>query len=655
MIHKYTDNTLETLMSFREFKVLKFGRYLGIFILSSLVFVAYQNCGQTGETGLFNSQCIGEHCYSNPDELSLKLDLNLVPGGVFKISTNPPTGYNNLRLTGSCSDGGFTRTLVKAKIYQCIGSTNCSILKHIKATSCGPDKKFEISSTIGNLTPGNHLLELEIVGLDEFNQEVYGRNSQADAIPTQAKQTIRAPVLASFSGANYWATDKVYPFVSSSEKIVLDGYMTGFCDFNATVPSANAISIKLGIKGSSTYTVVATSTCQSIVAGSVQANSPNRDGRSGYFTLDAFSIFMIYNGGSFVTCESTDYNCINNPFNRMTNRLVFLGLSQKDMSFDYDVMSNRKLALQYTASHAGKGWSADILLETLRRIKKSFNFSNSDVSGALDGTQSGTNDFTQAYRVITSSSEYVDPLVSSGDNRYGFGTRSFIVRWLLGATEDISQSLYTNNDIYFMGSQHTIPFRTIAQGSGCAINASVADPIKGVVGAQYSTDVGVERIAVCLAHRFYNGFWDKPYSETVKMVQQGVTFANNNQNCFYNDGNPIATNTCTELIGFLQAATQMKNRHLSGAQFNTASESQMTYFTNGLSQYYIHRVMTNLAYRNASGENEFFGQIFTSVYPEITDAAMRRSLYPKEYNFAGSTLSFGATRTKQHPIGSYTH
>src|SRR5690606_33821897 len=189
---------------------------------------------------------------------SLKLDLNLVPGGVFKISTNPPAGVNNLRLTGSCSDGGFTKTLVKAKIYQCLGGTSCSILKHLKTAACSPDQKFEISSVVSNLSPGNHLLEMEIVGLNEFNQEVYGRDSKADAVPTLAKQTIKAPVLASFSGTNYWATDKIYQFSSSSEKIVLDGYITGFCDFNTTIPSANEISIKLGIKGSSTFTLLAT-------------------------------------------------------------------------------------------------------------------------------------------------------------------------------------------------------------------------------------------------------------------------------------------------------------------------------------------------------------------------------------------------------------
>ncbi len=635
--------------------MLYYRRYLGIFILGALLVLGYQNCGTTDGMGLFNSQCLEAHCLNNPDELKLKLDMNLVPGGQLKISTNPPPEVNNLRLTGVCNDGGFGKTLIKAKILQCVGGIHCSILKQLITTSCAPDGKFEISTAINNLAPGNYQLQMEIVGLNEFNHEVYGRYSKADAVPMLAQKTIQAPILASFSGTDYWASDKVYQFNSSTERIVLDGYITGFCDFNSSNAAANEISIKLGIKGSSTYTLLATTACNKITSGTVQANSPNRKGRSGYFSHDTFSIYMLYSGGTFMNCEPADYNCINNPFNRMTNRLVHLSISQKDVAFNYDVMSSRKLVLNYQAPHAGKGWLADILVETLRRVKKSFNFSNSEVTGALDGAQSGTNDYTQAYRIVTSAQEYTDPLVTSGENRYGFGTRSFIIRWLLGATEDISASIYTNNDIYFMGSQHTIPFRAIAQGSGCGINGAVSKPIKGVTGSQYSSDVGVQRIALCLAHRYYNGFWNKPYSETVKMVHQGVTVSNDNKNCFYNDGQPIATNTCNDLLAFLAAATKMKNRHLPSASFALASESQVTYFTNGLAQYYVNKITTTLAYRSGNNDNSFFADLFATVYPEITSTSMRRSLYPNEYNFSGSTMKFGATRTKHHPTGSYNH
>lgn len=616
--------------------------------------VTYQNCGQTEDSNLFGSSCNSASCYVDPDSLSVNLDLNLVPGGVFKISSNPASGFTNLRLTGTCSDGGFAKTLVKAKIYSCSGNS-CTTLKYLKSTPCSADGKFEIASTVSNLTAGPQQLNLEIVGLNEYEQEVYGKNSKAAAVSMLAQPTIKPPVLASFSGTNFWAQDKIYYFPSSTEKVVLDGYITGFCDYNTVSTAANTISIKLAIKGSSTYTAITTTTCQSIVANSVQANSPNRGGRTGYFQLDSFSLYMIYSGGSFVTCTTNDYNCINNNLNRMTNRMVTLALFQKDQSFNYDVFSTRNMILRYTSEKLGKGWLVEALTETLKRLKRSFNFSNTAVSGDLDGTQSGTNDFTQAYRLLTSAEEFYDPLVTSGDARYGFGTRAFIVRWLLSATEDISASLYTTNNLYFLGTATTIPYKSIAAGNSCSLNPSLVDPIQGVVGTQYSSDQGTERISVCLAHRFLNGLWGRDYVNTVRMVQEGVTYVDNNTHCFYRKGGTIPDRDCNELLNFYSYASKMKSRHLGATSIANATDSQLIYFGNGLTQAYLNRIMVNLYYRNSVGENEYFSALFISLYPEITDATFRRSLYPTEYNFVGSTQMFGATRSRQVPDGSYTY
>jgi hypothetical protein len=179
--------------------------------------ITYQNCGQTEQSNLFGSNCNGEKCTEDPDSLDLELDLQLVPGGVFKISTNPSSGFTNLRLTGSCEAAGFNRTLVKAKLYQCIGSS-CTTLKHLKAEPCSQGR-YEIASTVTNLTPGPHRLNLEIVGIDEFGQEVYGRNSKLPAIAAEAKQTINPPILASFSGTNFWAQDKIYKSIISHHQL----------------------------------------------------------------------------------------------------------------------------------------------------------------------------------------------------------------------------------------------------------------------------------------------------------------------------------------------------------------------------------------------------------------------------------------------------
>jgi hypothetical protein len=99
----------------------------------------------------------------------------------------------------------------------------------------------------------------------------------------------------------------------------------------------------------------------------------------------------------------------------------------------------------------------------------------------------------------------------------------------------------------------------------------------------------------------------------------------------------------------------MKSRHLGTVAVANASDSQLTYFGNGLTQAYINRIMANLSYRSSAGENEYFSALFTSLYPEVTDATFRRSLYPNEYNFVGSKQKFGASRSRQAPDGSYTY
>ena len=636
--------------------MLKKQPFILLFLLGLLA-VVYQNCAETNQSNLFGSNCSGESCGPNPDDLSMELDSQILSGGTFKISSNPAANNINLRLTGTCESAGYQKSLVKAKVYQCSGS-HCGILKHSKYAQCSSGR-FEIASTVSNLTPGSIRLQMEVVGVDKFEQEVYGRNSKLPLISGEAKQTINPPVLASFSGTNFWAQDKIYYFPSSTEKVVLDGFITGFCDYDAANTS---ISVKLSLKGSSQYTLLGNTYCQKINEGTTVGTSPNRNGRSGYFQLDSFSIFFVYGGGSFVTCNAGDNNCINNVLNKTTNRLVNLSIAQRDLGFNYDVFSNRRLVLHYTGERAGKGWLAEVLVEVLKRAKKSFNFSNSNVSGELTAPQAGTSDYSQAYRVLTSIEEFFDPLITTGANRYGFGSRAFIVKWLLGATEDISASEYGVNNIYFLGSANTVQYKNMAHvnlngGLICSLEPNMADPIKSVVGPQYSTDIGVERIALCLTHRYLNGIWDKPYADTVKLVQHGVTFANNNANCFYSNGGAINNRDCATLLEFLQIASSMKSTRLPGVSFGNATDTQLKYFGNGMTQYYINKIMYNLAYRNTGmgGENEIFADIFSDVYPEITDVNLRRSLYPNDYSYPGSTVKFGGLISRPYPDGSVSY
>lgn len=637
-----------------------------LFLLAISMIVTFQNCGTTSpEGGLFGSSCSNGGCGADPNALKVSLDTSVLTSGVLKISANPSAGFSNLRLTGTCNNGGYDKTLIKAKFYQCIGSsTQCTTLKYLKSTPCGADGRYEIASTVTTLTPGTHKLFIEIVGFNEFSQEVYGRNSKLAAITVSAQNTIKPPVLSSFTGTNFWSQDKLYYFPSSTEKVTLDGYITGFCDY--TAGGNNIIYVKLAIKGSSTYKLISGTpvNCTPIVEGSTIGTSPYRNGRTGYFMLDNLSIYMAYTGDTFITCDtaSSDYaNCINNTLNSRTNRIVSLGLFQRDVGFNYDVYGHRNLILHFTGSQYGKGWLVEALVEMMKRVKKSFNFSNSEVTGNLDGTQSSNNDFTKANTILTSHQDLIDPLITSGANYYGYGTRKYIVSGLLGATEDISTSIYPNqaNDLYFLGSSATIPYKNMAvvNLNGvliCGLNSTVSDPISGVVGA-YSTDPELERIALCLTHRYMNGIWDKPYAEyTYKMVNEGVTFLNNNANCFSRGGQPYNSGECSTMLEFLQAAAKIKARRMPSNSFGNASDDQLKYFGNAMTQYYINKIMYALAYRNTDygGENEIFADIFTKVYPEITDVSLRRTLYPDEYNYVGSSARFGGSRSTPFPQGS---
>lgn len=627
--------------------------------------VTYQNCAQTQDGGLFSQSCDSEHCSANPQELAIAMDLNLVPGGTFKISSNPESGFKNLRLTGACKDGGYDKNLVKVKIYQCIGSSStCDVLKYINSTTCQLDTSFEISSTVTTLTPGMYKLNLEIVGIDKFGQEVYGPRSKLAAVKMEAKQTIRPPVLATFTGANFWAQDKVYYFPTEGDKVSLDGYITGFCDYN---PAADNIGIKLSVKGSSTYTPIAVPTkCRPISENVNAQNSPHRGTRTGFFQVDTMPIFMRYTGGTFVTCTAGDYNCINNPMNMMTNRLVALALFQLDTSFNYEVFSVRNLILHFKDERNGKGWLVEPMVEVLRRVKKSFNFSNNEVTTTtLDGASSALNDFMQASRITTSVEEFYDQLVTSGDQRYGFGTRLFIINWLLGAEEKVTASEYpatTNNypgttgNFYFVGNATTIPYKSISMGNLCGLSANVSDPIAGTVGLE--AGAALERVALCLTHRFLNGLYDRPYVQTYKMVQHGVMFTDNNTHCFYQTGGVIPDRDCAVILHFLAGASKMKTRHTLGVSLPDASDTQMKYFGNGLTQFYINTIMDHLAYRNNVdylNENEVFASAYAKVYPELTDPTVRQMSYPTEFNFVDSTASFGSTRRIPRPAGSYTY
>jgi hypothetical protein len=631
--------------------VLKNKSVIVLFLLAVCLVITYQNCGQTDEqSGLFGSHCNDGNCNENPQALSLQLDLQLVPGGTFKISTNPSAGFKNLRLTGTCNLAGFTKTLVKAKIYQCVGS-NCSTLKYIDGSACSPEGRFQIESAVTNLTPGPHKLNLEMVGLDDFGQEVYGPKSKLSPINMTAQATIKPPVLATFVGANEWAVDKVYyeEATTTPNKIVLDGHIQGFCDYNASTSAANKISVKLAFHGDSKYTLLATATCTAISGNANALNSPNRAGRTGFFDIPSFSLYYSY-GQNLATCLPNDADCLNNSLNMWTSRLISLSFFQNDATFDYDVSSTRNLALHFKNIAYGNGWMADALQETLKRIKKSFNFSGLDYSGALSAAQNPS-DFTTAVKILTSAPELYDPLANAS---YGYGTRAFMVKWLLNATEDISASLYNTTNIYFLGTSTTLPYKQMALGSTCGLNPSLADPISGVVGAQYSTDPQVERIAACLGFRYLDGLWNRPHTDVVKMVTLGVTYLSPTT-CKYRDGGAIASRDCTELLSLLEFASKMKTRFMNGVSFSSATDTQLKYFANGLTQKYIDHIMANLLYRNASGENEYFAALFQLLYPTVTDDATRRLLYPDEINYIGATpaMRFYGTRTKQLPDGSY--
>lgn len=632
-----------------------------LFLLALSMIVTFQNCGTTmSDGGLFGSQCYSEVCGANPDNLEVTLDPTILTQGIFKISSNPSSGFNNLRLTGTCHNGGYTRTLVKAKLYQCLpGTSNCSILKTIKSTPCGADGKYAIESTTPNLTPGAHKLHIEIVGFDSYYQEVYGRNSKLAPIDSIAQATIRPPVLSTLTGtSNFWAdANKLYYFSSSSEKVSLSGYITGFCDYKDG--GDNNIYARLAFRNSNNFKLIAPGAivCTPITAGSAIANSPYRDGRTGYFTLDALDIFMTYTT-SLVDCEPSDTNCRNNSLNAKTNRIVSLGFFQKDTSFNYDVYSTRNLILHFTSVQYGKGWLIEPLTEVLRRLKKTFNFTGSNVLGTLDGT-STNNDYTMAHTLLTSYNTLTDPL-TSGD-RYGYGTRNFIVNKILGALEDISQSIYPGqpNDLYFLGTSTTVPYKNMAaiNPNGvllCGLNAAEQDPIRGVVGATYTTDAGFERIALCLAFRYLNGLMDRNYEQSKQIVEKGVTFINNNAACHYNNepSNTLPAGDCSLILDLLGRASKIKTRRMPLSTFSNATDDQIKYFGNAMTQYFINKIMNSLAYRNGSGENEIFENVFQTVYPEITDATLRKSLYPNEYNFVGSTFRFGGSRSQQFPSGS---
>jgi hypothetical protein len=632
--------------------VLKKQSLILLFLLALSLVVTYQNCGQTEQSNLFNSSCSDAKCTVNPNSLAVSLDLELVPGGALKISTNPVSGFNNLKLTGTCEPGGFTKNLVKAKIYQCSGST-CNTLKFIDAVACSVDKRFNIESSITNLTPGPYKLNLEIVGINEFGQEVYGPNSKLAPINVVAQQTILPPVLATFVGANQWAQDKIYYEENSTapNKIIFDGRIQGFCDYNTSNPLGNNISVKLSFKGDSKGALLANTTCNPVSGNSSAQGSPNRAGRTGYFDIPSFSIYYSY-GQNLATCESSDANCLNNSLNLWTSRLIALSFYQKDITFDYEVSSARNLILHFKNINYGNGWLADALQETLKRIKKSFYFAGSDYAGTLNGTQSSTNDFTTAVKILTSSQELYDPLASAN---YGYGTRAYIVRWLLGAVEDTSTEFPAGN-IYFLGTSNTVPYKKMATATTCDLNPSMSDPIKGVTGTQYSTDAEVERIAVCLGHRYLNGLWNRTYSDTKRMVTEGVTYLNNST-CFYRNGGAIPSRDCSELLLFLEYASKMKSRHLLNVSISAAADPQLKYFSNGLTQAYINRLMDNLKYRDGSGENEYFLALFQTMYPTVTDAVLRKNLYPDEINYVGATpaMRFYGTRTKPLPDGSYTY
>ncbi len=617
-----------------------------LFLLIGTLLFAYQNCGVQQGGSIYSSCLVGGNCGGgNINLLSVRPD---IPNNQYTVAISNSFGgtpaFNNISISGSCNNGGFLRTIVRATIRG--GVSPISFTSY-----CGQDNRFNISGYAALSAGYSYRLDIAISALNEYLQEVYGPNSYVapiNILTIEAKPPVLSLLmncnnktalncLQGVNAGNPWnlpsdtsavadaITHSAVIISNASGSLLIPTTITGFCNTGSDV---TVMLIPYGYSYSNfsntSPPITKTTACESKTSA-IGASDYN-----GYFQVNNLSV-PLATGSSVVPCQNNS-ECLSNPFNKSNARLYQVVVSQNLVVNQgvQHIASSRNAFFKYQDPSNGNNWDTNILQETLKRIAKAFYF-----SPGYPSTSSLYSNFALAAQKIVASRTQGNYQCTSSSTTYSYyyGTRSWILDFI-GASESLDNPACTNATPNIKLNLNTNPFTNMKNASTCGINSSVTH----ITGSFNAPNEGARRIAACLTSRYVMGFGQPSSSSNLNAYADKFT----------NIGIKCTDQACSACQFQDNSAVQSSNGIMSDCKIMANFYTQAVTYQNSpnkLMQFYINFVLGNNSLSNSTVQDA----IFKTVYPNITDTNVISSMRPLEKNYDGSNTHLGAMPNNNFP------
>ncbi len=529
----------------------KTSQLIVIAFVSVITLFLYQNCGQEGK--IFGD-CSTNSC-EEPRATALSIDTRFSPsvpenGQTLTIgkvtsqeSAGTPITYNNIDIVGSCSTANFPRHLIYWNI-SCGFSDDCTALSSRQGVTYCVNGSYSLVRYIRgfNTAPSTfprYQLNLEIVGLDEFDSAIPGGDDARLTFPLNPVNTIQAPKLYRFTDTN--VTSITDPIVIVSDSTFP---YQGLCDFQPTgQPSENLFSLKFRLPRSNVTvggglfyldqtTTSAAISCINRDDPSIEPNIKQaavNNGRTGVFNI-TYPSLTSYSIGDGFPCT----NCIQRTF----SRLYELEATQVDRVGNQTINVNSKQIYVFKSNDLfkGKGWTADTLYEIGSRINKMLSFTASPISLS-------SADISNLNTLITAQvQDAADDCLSSNTNCINKSETRSIRTFVLSKMSSYFETakLFSPTDLsiqaHSTGNDFAVRLKNLL--SNCGLSED-NDPVIGASG-----DTDTEKLALCFTRFFYYGLHNDSLEQTRNITQKGLNISGS---CAFKDNSAAPEKYCAKI------------------------------------------------------------------------------------------------------------
>lgn len=493
---------------------------LGFF--SILIVFLFQNCGM--EKGAIFGDCIGEHC-SWGSKAALRLDFStmspppangsLIPIGI--ISDPGDSSYNNLYLSGKCSRGGFARHQIRWAI-----TPGSGIAPNRGTTTCDSQNYYSIAHYVNNLDKTRlYNLDVEIVGLDKYDNPVYGEEDSSYSFILKPVEIPSPPILYASLGDESSELTSIEVIKDKS-----DIYFQGLCDYSGN-SSQDTIQVSYRVaKTSTSYGFGETSSiiCQKKESGS-PGFVPTQDKRSGFFTksFTSFKHFNIPSDG-FLQTNSRVYQVEFTQTATVNNTPVSIKVYQPYLFINTGL-----------GNPGAKGWTAETLKEVALRVKKTLTF-NSYAGVELNmGDKGFLQEILNARDLNVNDDCLNPPPTGCTTKKETFSLRRYLLSLLrLNEAADPTNSGNLSLKVSSENSNFDFIETLKYMVSSCGVS-SERNPVITMDGnAPNGVNLESQKLAACFARYFYYGLHGETQAQ--RITQYGLNLSSDGSTCRYIGG-----------------------------------------------------------------------------------------------------------------------